>query len=101
MRGYSRPSRQTTAMHADDFAGSMLRIVERESKGEWFPARDAFRRAIAAGKDHPYVKYLAGNRARQIGVTAALRRVLDRDFPHIERIKHGQHRGGRVYFRTR
>lgn len=85
---------------AKDFGRQFLRIVERQSRGEWVPARDVFKAAILEHSDNPYVAYLTENTARQIKVTHVVEERRAAEFPGIERRKDGTHQGARVYYRT-
>ena len=86
---------------AEDFARLFLRTVETLARdGGWVGARDAYERAVEAHSEHPYVIHVREKPARKIGLAAAIERIREREFPHVERRKAGTRRNAPVYYRT-
>jgi hypothetical protein len=90
----------SVAAQSRDFARHFFQMVEQLGRDEWISASDAFKQTIAAHRDHPYVAYLAVNRARKAGFSATAERVREAEFPRIERRKTGTRRNAPVFYRV-
>jgi len=81
---------------------SLLRYVRRKGeKGDWVPAKDAFKAAIKKHSALEWAHYIEIHPKAKIVVTSAVEKLMKSEFRDIKRKKRGTYRGAPVFFRVR